>query len=189
MSPKVKYILIGAIIGTVVGVWFLYIFAPVVGALVALWLWNRKNSRESENEETSPSLPKERKKLSVEATKMQYCVAVWATATAAAYADGSLEESAKNEAKSILRPFLENLAPEQRKPAAVLLLKFKEEHPQPSLDDAEREIEALSAPDYNIFDHIVQRIIRADSNVSEAEKTFLTSWKQYIDHKNGGGES
>lgn len=46
MSPKTKYILMGAVIGTVFGVWFLYFFAPVVGALIALLIWHCKQAKE-----------------------------------------------------------------------------------------------------------------------------------------------
>ena len=47
MTPKTKYVLKGAVIGTVAGVWFLSFLAPVVGALVALWMWKKKSSPEA----------------------------------------------------------------------------------------------------------------------------------------------
>ena len=189
MTPKTKYVLKGTIIATVLGVWFLGIFAPVVGALIALWLWKKKNPLQDKGDEEN-LLPtqndEEPKKLPADTTKEQYCVAVWASATAAAYADGDMEDVVKSEAKNMLRPFLDSLAPGQRKTAALMLLKFQKNCPHPSLDDAKREIEALPEPDYEIFDHVVQRIIRADSKISESEKKFLVHWQRYIDSKRKG---
>ena len=188
MSPKTKYILKVTIISTVIGVWFLGVFAPIAGILIALWMWKKKNSKQNEEDEVPRSAQIEEKKTSPDTPnkvteREQYCVAVWASATAAAYADGEMEDVVKIEAKNMLRPFLDSLAEGQRKTVAVMLLKFQKSYPQPSLDDAKREIGALNNPDYEIFDHVVQRIIRADSKISESEKKFLASWQQYIDSK------
>ncbi len=48
MTPKTKYVLKGTIIATVIGVWFLGIFAPVVGALIAFFMWNKKQKAAAE---------------------------------------------------------------------------------------------------------------------------------------------
>ena len=183
MSPKTKYILKVTIISTVIGVWFLGIFAPVAGILIALWMWKKKAPKQNEEDEVLRPAQIEEKRSPPDTTRAQYCVAVWASATAAAYADGEMDDVVKIEAKNMLRPFLDSLAEDQRKTAALMLLKFQRNYPRPSLDDAKREIEALHNPEYEIFDHVVQRIIRADSKISESEKKFLASWQQYIGRK------
>ncbi len=179
MTPKIKYILKGAIIATVIGVWFLGILAPIIGATIAYCRWQQKiKSGESQPESSS------KKPVVAHDTEVQYCVALWALSMAAAWADGDVSTEEKQEGKNILKKYLVSLNEEQIKEAHERLENFKIMCPNPKIEDAFVEINKLNVDDYEIFTHVVNTIIRTDNQLSAEEEKFLSAWQQYVNMKN-----
>ena len=181
-NTKIKCILMGLCIG-----------GPL-GAVVGYFIWSSKydsNSKPEQKEVLQPeTAPKEdedvkikREQLSAKEEQCQFCLAVWALAQASCWADGEKGEGENNEAKQILKALIENFPEEQRKSVAVSLDQFNKNKTKPALNDAIVEIEKLKNPDYMILDSTVQRIVRSDNEISEAEQEFLTSWQKYMDSK------
>ena len=180
-NTKIKCILMGLCIG-----------GPL-GAVVGYFIWSSKydsNSKPEQKEalqqktdEKEESVTIKQKQLSAKEEQCQFCLAVWALAQASCWADGDKGDGENNEAKQILKVLIENFPEEQKKSVFVKAKQFNENKPQPTLEDAIVEIEKLSDPDYMILDNTVQRIVRSDNEISEAEQEFLTSWQKYMDSK------
>ena len=164
-----------------------------LGAVVGYFIWSskydsnsipeQKEALQQKTDEEEESVTIKQKQLSAKEEQCQFCLAVWALAQASCWADGDKGDGENNEAKQILKALMENFPEEQKKAVALNLKQFNENKSKPTLSDAIIEIEKLSNPDYMILDSTVQRIVRSDNEISEAEQEFLTSWQKYMDSK------